>query len=87
METYLIFNGNFFYIHSKTLLSIVVNGMTHCIDTCRLTLFYRKGRGLYSLFCNFGGFPNHIGDIFCKLYLFPKIYPPLLVVHTKIFNM
>src|SRR5699024_6665913 len=67
METYLIFNGNFFYIHSKKLLSNVVNGMTHCIDTCRLTLCYRKVSGLYSIFCNFGGFTNNIGDSFCNL--------------------
>ena len=54
--------------------------------TCCLVLLYRKGRTLYSLFCNFGGFPNPIGDIFCKLYFFPKINPSLLDVHTKVFN-
>ena len=54
--------------------------------TCCLVLLYRKGRTLYSLFCNFGGFPNPIVDIFCKLYFFPKIYPSLLDVHTKVFN-
>ena len=42
---------------------------------------------MYSLFWNFGGFPNPVVDIFCELYHFPKIYSMLLAVHTKIFNM
>ena len=75
MQTNLIFNGNFFYVHSKALLSNIVLVYKSIVCLLCYTHFSASRNGCTVPFCIFGGFPNETESIFQVLYKDNKIIP------------
>ena len=78
MQTNLIFNGNFFYVHSKALLSNIVLVYKSIVCLLCYTHFSASRNRCTDPRRIFGGFSNQKGAIFHYLYKDNKIIPERL---------